>query len=99
MRRLKIALAKKLNDDLAEDMAFHLADLRPEMAELLASIARIEKTGRLGGNDLDRMGYFFCDHWPYHLSLLRRILAKAQKGQKCPTKPQVEQPNRPRRVD
>jgi hypothetical protein len=76
MRRLRIAFAKRLNEAAAEEVAFHLAELHPEMVELLALIARVETIGRLSSKDLSRIEYFFCDHWPYHVGLLRKKLEK-----------------------
>lgn len=74
MRRMRRAFERITDASSAEKIAFHLAELKPELSQLADLLTRVERTGRVAVTAFRRMTYFLLAHWPYHIKALMRLL-------------------------
>lgn len=74
MRRLRISFESIVSVSIAEQIAFHLAELKPEIILLNHLLDKIEKQNKITPKDIAKMMYFFENHWPYHLGKLKKLM-------------------------
>jgi len=74
MRRLRAALLPVTTSTTAEEIAFHLAELKPELRQLLNLLDQIEKYPPITPAAMNAVLYFVDVHWPYHFNELRKLM-------------------------
>lgn len=74
MSRLRTALEPAVTSALAEEIAFHLAELKPELRQLVALLNRMEKESSITPSSMNAVLYFVDVHWPYHFKELRKLI-------------------------
>ena len=76
MRRLRRALEPLSAAKTAEEIAFHLAELKPELSQLIDLLNKIEKQQSITPSAMKAILYFVDVHWPYHFKELRKLVKK-----------------------
>jgi hypothetical protein len=77
--RLTDVIARELRDKfspaVAEEIAFHVREIAPEVSDLAVSLRAIAETGRVVESDLTKLSYFAV-HWMYHLEAIVHLFEK-----------------------
>ena len=73
MRRLRHALEPVTGSaPAAEEIAFHLAELKPELRRMVRLLSKVEKAQGITPGDVAALLYLLGVHWPYHLGELQK---------------------------
>ena len=77
MRPLQASLERVVPSSQSKEHAFHLAELQPELAEVLEVIRGMEGGKPMDNTQAKRLLCFAQVHWPYHLQAICSILDEA----------------------
>ena len=74
MHRLRQAFEAIMEPSIAEELAFHLADLKPEFITVARLLGEVEKTGTINPDTAYTILAEITVHWPYHLNEIRKLV-------------------------
>ena len=74
MRRLRKALTPLSTTETVDGIAFHLAELKPELRQLVDLLNEVEKQQSITPSTMKAILYFVDIHWPYHFKELRKLV-------------------------
>ena len=78
MRALRVAFnGVGMLDRQAEELAFHLAEIRTEMLQMAGMIEEICRRQKCTTKEFDRLVSVLAVHWGYHFPKIRRLLDRA----------------------
>lgn len=81
MRSLRVAfepfVAKPIH---AEELAFHLADIKDELAVVSRLLEKIIRSRRVTHREFATLTALVGVHWPYHLSNIKRTVEKIENA-------------------
>lgn len=81
MRHLRHAFEAITHPQTAEKIAFHLAEVKPELSQMIDLLTQIEETEKITPVALQKMIYFLEVHWPYHFKALKKLAANPKLAQ------------------
>lgn len=98
MRRLRNALENITSSSSAEKIAFHLAELKPELSQLFDLLNKVEQQQSVTPSAINTIMYFFEVHWPYHMGKLQKLMKRrcivrfAESARIAPSNPARRRP-------
>lgn len=70
------------DETIAKEVAFHLADMEPELTAIHGLLQGIKRTGKANGVQIDEIVRAVCIHWKYHGEELEKLVSDIPQDSK-----------------